>query len=155
MNSSGATVPLTLSRRSLLARAGVAAAGSALALSVGQRAQAARRWCSMDPIVVIDGRLADIFLASDLKLLLTATGPSVIRIALPTGSKGSVILNDLGFGLKGYDIKFMSDSSLVKTSKHTPVAIAAYVPSSDGSLPLQVTFAPRSLDADCFKYCSA
>jgi hypothetical protein len=138
---------ISLSRRSFLTRAGVVAAGSALAVAGVQRAEAARKWCAMDPIVVIDNKLADIFLSSDLKLLLAATGPSVIRVGIPVGSKGTVILNDLGFGLKGYDIKFVTDSTLESTKRHTEVSVKAFVPSKDPTLPLQVTFAPRSLDS--------
>lgn len=137
----------TLNRRSFLTKAGLVAVGSALALGSVERAVAARRWCSMDPIVIIDGRLADIFLSSDIKLLLTATGPSVIRVGLPVGSKGKVLLSDLGFGLKGYDIKFETDSSLVSTKSHTEVSVKAYVPSKDSTLPLKITFAPRSLNS--------
>jgi hypothetical protein len=137
----------TLNRRTLLAKAGIVAAGSAVALAGAERVDAARRWCMMDPVVIIDGRLADVFLSSDIKLLLTASGPSIIRVGLPVGSKGMVLLNDLGFGLRGYDIKFVTDSSLESTTRHTQVSIAAYVPSREDDLPLQVTFAPRSLDS--------
>ncbi len=136
---------IRLNRRSFLTRTGVAAAGTIAAVGFAQNASAARRWCNMDPVVLIDGKLADIFLASDIKLMLTATGPSVIKIGLPSGSKGSVILSDLGFGLKGYDISFHTDSSLESTRNHTQVAISAYVPSSESGLPLKVTFAPRTL----------
>ncbi len=106
MNPVAADNRTKLNRRGFLAKVGVIAAGSALALMGVQQTSAARRWCSMDPIAVIDGRLADIFLASDVRLLLTATGPSIIRVGLPVGSKGTVILSDLGFGLKG-DLRTM------------------------------------------------
>jgi hypothetical protein len=147
MNHDDAQSGIALNRRAFLTRAGIVAAGSLVALKGVGQAEAARSWCSMDPIVSIDGRLADIFLSSDIKLLLTATGPSVLRIGIPVGSKGTVLLKDLGFGLKGYDIKFVTDSSLKSTSTRREVTVAAYVPSRDGSLPLKVTFAPRTLDS--------
>jgi len=138
-------VAIKSSRRAFLSLAGVATAGAVAAIGFAQNTSAARRWCNMDPIVSIDGKLADIFLASDLKLLLTATGPSIIKIGLPSGSTGKVILSDLGFGLKGYSISFHTDLSLKSTTDHTQLAISVYVPSSDPSLPLTVTFAPRTL----------
>lgn len=50
-----------LNRRSFLTRTGVAAAGTIATMRFAQNASAARRWCNMDPVVLIDGKLADIF----------------------------------------------------------------------------------------------
>lgn len=132
-----------ITRRLLLSRAGAVAAGSALAIVGVRGAGASWRWCATDPLVSIDGRLGDIFLASDLSLHATASGPSIIRIAIPRSSTGEVVASDLGFGLKGYDIAFATDASLKATPSHTPISIAVYSPSTDPSLPLKVTFAPR------------
>jgi hypothetical protein len=108
-------------------------------------AEAGIAWCRVDPIVLIDGQLADVFVASTLAMHLKATGPVELVIRIPEGSKGTVVLSDTGFGLKGYRISFVSDSSLKRTATRTPVRVSAFAPSSDSSLPVQVTFAPRSL----------
>lgn len=147
MDSDSAFSVQPLNRRRLLARFGAAALTTVLSLGVVERAEAARRWCVADPVVMIDGQLADIFLSSDLKLQTAATGPSKIRVYLPSSSKGITILSDLGFGLRGYDIKFLEDASLTRTTRNTQIRISVYVPSNDDDLPLTVTFAPRSLDS--------
>lgn len=147
MNPDGSKSSRVVDRRRLLAKSLALGLAASVSLGVTERAQASRRWCSVDPVVLIDGRLADIFLASDVKLQLSATGPSILRISLPESSQGSVILSDTGFGLKGYDIEFVTDSSLKRTAEHTPIRIAALTPSSDSTLPLKVTFAPRTLDS--------
>ncbi|MGI8475997.1 MAG: hypothetical protein ACR2OO_06480 [Thermomicrobiales bacterium] len=134
-----------MNRRGLLRKTGIALAALPLAGLAVHEADAARRWCSTDPLVSIDGQLADIFLSSDIGMHLSATGPAVIEVAMPTGSSGFALLSDLGFGLRGYDIRFVKVASLAKTAGRTSVRISVYCPASDGSLPVKVTFAPRTL----------
>ena len=80
-------------------------------------------------------------------MMTAATGSSVIRVSLPPGSSGYTMLNDLGFGLKGYDVSFVNDPSLVRTRRQTGVKVEVFVPADDDSLPVKVTFAPRSLNS--------
>src|SRR5215213_3634161 len=101
------------------------AAGTAGAVIAGagiEAASAGRAWCRFDPIVMIDGQLADIFIGSMLTMLLSSTGPIKLNISIPNDSKGSVVLMDLGFG-RGYSINFIKTSNLTKTSRKTPVII--------------------------------
>lgn len=117
-----------------------------LGLAVSARpssTEAARGWCLADPVIMVDGQLADVFVSSQLAMLTSATGPIKMVITIPTGSKGSVILTDAGF-LRGYEISFKQSSALKKTKTHTPVQIAVYAPSSK-ALPVTVQFAPRNL----------
>jgi hypothetical protein len=107
------------------------------------RTEAARGWCLADPVVMIDGQLADIFVSSQLAMLTSANGPIKMVITIPKGSRGIVVLTDLGF-LRGYNISFQESTSLKKTKTHTPVVVSVYAPSKK-SLPVTVTFAPRSL----------
>jgi hypothetical protein len=107
-------------------------------------ASAARGWCRADPVIMVDGQLADVFVGSKVEMLLQATGPIKMEIIIPTGSKGAVILTDLGF-LKGYNIVFKQSSSLKRTATHTQVRIRVYAPAKTSSLPVTVTFAPRTL----------
>src|SRR5438132_8832920 len=67
---------------------------------------AARGWCQSDPVIMVDGQLADVFVSSDLAMLLSATGPIQLVIEIPTGSTGSLVLSDLGFG-RGYKVSFV------------------------------------------------
>jgi hypothetical protein len=119
-------------------------AGFVLAGAGIRAASAGRSWCRVDPVVIIDGQLADVFVASDLKMLLNATGPIKMKISIPVGSKAGVVLTDLGFG-KGYDISFVQTSALVRSGGRTPVIVDVYAPAKDSTLPVTVTFAPRAL----------
>ena len=119
-------------------------AGGSLALAAGlgatDVASAGRAWCRVDPVISIDGQLADIYLTSTLSMNLKATGPTKIVITIPSTSTGRVHLVDLGFGLKGYQISFVKSAALTRTKTHTQVQIAAYAPASDSSLPVEVHF---------------
>jgi hypothetical protein len=129
-----------ISRRTFAAMtAGFVLAGAGI-----RAASAGRSWCREDPVVMIDGQLADVFVASDLKMLLSATGPIKMKISMPVGSKGWVVLTDLGF-TKGYDISFVETSALQRSGGRTPVTVDVYAPARDSSLPVTVNFAPRSL----------
>lgn len=132
-----------MSRRAFAAVLG----GAGAALVGGLPARAARRWCAVDPVVIIDGQAADIFLSSYVEMHLATTGPAEIVVMIPVGSTGTVVLSDTGFGLQGYDISFAHSPSLTRVGDHTPVVVAAKVPASDGSLPVRVTFAPRTTDS--------
>ena len=118
-----------------------------LSLAVGApRADAARGWCMADPLIMVDGQLADVFVSSDLTMLLKASGPIQMVITIPTGSKGQVILTDLGF-LRGYKISFVTSSKLTRTSTQTQVQVRVYAPNTGAQLPVKVTFAPRTLSS--------
>ena len=129
------------SRRAMLGFLGLSLVGLGAS---HEPAEAARGWCLADPLILIDGQLADVFVASDPAMLLCASGPIKMIITIPEGSKGSVILTDLGF-LKGYDIAWKRSSNLKRTKTHTQVAVKVYAPNRGKSLPVKVTFAPRYL----------
>jgi hypothetical protein len=105
---------------------------------------AARAWCRTDPVVVIDGTMADVFVSGPLLAPLIVTGPTKMIIIVPEGVKTQMILSDLGF-LHGYDYEFRQSSELQKTRKGVQVRIQVYVPASDSSMPVRVEFSPRVL----------
>ena len=107
-------------------------------------ASAARAWCRTDPIVVIDGTFADVFVSGPLLAPLTVTGPTQLIITVPEGVKTQMILTDLGF-LHGYDYEFRQSSDLKKTRRGVEVRVEVYVPASDDSMPVKVEFSPRLL----------
>lgn len=110
------------------------------------RADAARGWCRVDPIIMVDGQLADVYIGSSLEMLLQATGPIQLEIVLPDGSTGFVILNDVGF-LHGYNVVFTHSSDLTRTTLHTQIQARVYAPAKSSDLPVTVTIAPRALFA--------
>ena len=107
-------------------------------------ASAARAWCRTDPIVVIDGTLADVFVSGPLLAPLKVTGPTKMIVTVPEGVKTQMILQDLGF-LRGYDFKFQESSALQKTAKGIEVQVEVYVPARDNEMPVKVEFSPRLL----------
>jgi len=66
-------------------------------------------------------------------------------ITIPTGSTGPVVLTDPGF-LRGSGMVFNKSSTLIKTTRHTQGKISDYAAAKASSLPVTVTFAPRSLE---------
>jgi hypothetical protein len=129
-----------LSRRALAGRVGAAALALAAApLVMPGGAAAFRTWCRADPVLEIDGELADVFVDSVAKMLLAADGPVRLEIALPPGVTGRVLLSDAGFG-RGYDIE-------VAEGNRPALRIAVFAPAGGAALPVVVTFAPRSLSA--------
>lgn len=95
---------------------------------------------------MVDGQLADVFVGSSVTMLLKATGPIRMEIYIPYGSTGKVVLTDLGFG-HGYKIVFKQSSTLKRTATHTQLKIRVYAPATTSSLPVTVTFAPRSTNS--------
>jgi hypothetical protein len=107
-------------------------------------AQAGIGWCKTDPIVLIDGQIADIFVSAPLDAPLRVTGPTVIVVTLPVGVVGAVVLTDLGFG-RGEQVSFNSSHALRVTADGIQVRIAVYVPATTHDMPVRVEFAPRLL----------
>ena len=107
-------------------------------------ASAARAWCRTDPIVVLDGTLADVFVSGPVLAPLKVTGPTKLIVTVPEGVKAHLILTDLGF-LRGYDFKFKHSSELQKTDEGIQVRVEVYVPARDSKMPINVEFSPRVL----------
>lgn len=105
---------------------------------------AARAWCKTDPIVLIDGELADILVSSSLLAPLKVTGPTQIVVTVPEGVSTLLVLADLGFG-RGQVVTFQQSPELKVTDAGIQVQIAVFVPSRDNKLPVAVEFAPRLL----------
>ena len=101
-------------------------------------------WCKSDPVVQIDGQLADIFVSAPLDAPLKVTGPTEIVVTLPVGVDAAVVLTDLGFG-HGEHVTFVTSRALRVTAKGIQVRIAVYVPATDSAMPVMVEFAPRVL----------
>jgi hypothetical protein len=126
-------------------RFGAAIALVALAVLVlASPASAGRAWCAADPVAVVDGKLADVRIASSLDAFIEVTGPNRLVLTVPEGVNGWFLLSDLGFG-RGYDLQVKHSSDLQKTWRGTEVMVEVYVPAKDDSLPVTATFSPRVL----------
>lgn len=131
----------TLGRRSLLLSAtSLAAAG--LAGSVIP-SQAGRGWCRTDPLILIDGELADIFCTAPLEMLLLATGPTEIVVTVPKGVKLHLVLGGIGFG-RGEKVRFKTSKKLKKKNGKIDVEVKAFMPAKK-DMPVGLEFAPRLL----------
>jgi hypothetical protein len=110
----------------------------------GPTAEAGKGWCRVDPVVIIDGQIADIFVGSTLSALTSTTGPISIVVTVPEETSTTHVISDLGF-LRGYDFQFATSPDLQKNADGIPVQIGVYVPASTDQLPVTVYFAPRLL----------
>jgi hypothetical protein len=108
-------------------------------------ASAGRAWCRTDPLLLIDGQIADVFVLGPLTAPLQVTGPTRINIYVPQDAGLIVAVPDLGF-LKGVDMQIIRTPALQKTaSGRIPLRIEVYVPARDTNMPVAVEFAPRIL----------
>ena len=99
-------------------------------------------WCRSDPVLQIEGALADIFVSIPASDVPEVTGPTQFVITTPVGVKKAVLLTSPGFRY-GETVTFQESHALKMNSKGIQLRIAAYVPSMDGTTPVLVEFAPR------------
>ena len=119
-----------------LALAAVLLAGTA------PRAEAFRQWCRTDPVILVGGQVADVFVAIPLDAVPRVTGPTRFVITVPQGVEASLVLAGAGFGY-GEEVEFRSSPALRVTATSLEVRVAAYVPVGGDATPVLVEFAPR------------
>jgi hypothetical protein len=133
--------------RSALGRRAFAAGlvGGGLAAAAGVRqAAAGRAWCRIDPVVIIGGELADVFVSAPLLSILKVNGPNEMVVTVPKGVPAHVVVPDLvGFGY-GTDFRFAESSNLRQTDEGIEVKVEVYVPARS-DIPVRAEFAPRLL----------
>ena len=118
--------------------------GALLGARVGlldRPALAGRGWCRSDPVVLIDGVLADVFTSGPLDALLTVTGPTQIVITTPQDVTISLAIPGLGFG-RGERVTFQRSKKLKSTNEGIELKIAVFVPAKK-DFEVTVDFAPR------------
>jgi len=99
-------------------------------------------YCKVDPVLVIDGRVADIFVGVPFSDLGKVTGPTEYVVSTPVGVDGDLALTALGFG-HGEIVYYEETPSLNVTSEGIEVRIKVRVPASSDAMPVLVEFAPR------------
>ena len=112
---------------------------------VGAPAGASIRICRADPVVLIDGQIADILLSSYAGMKDAASGPAKVVVTVPSGVRAELVATDLGFGGHGYEVRFAHSDRLRVTEHRLEVRVEVYAPASDGSLPVWVEFTPRGV----------
>lgn len=122
---------------------GAMAAATAALAHTATPAAAGRGWCRSDPLILIDGELADIFCTAPLSMLLQATGPTKIVVTVPKGVKTHLVLGGIGFG-RGEKTTFKKSKRLKKKGGKIDVEIKAMMPAKN-DLPVGLEFAPRLL----------
>lgn len=117
--------------------------GAAALLAGNRSTRAARGWCRSDPLIIIDGYLADIFCTAPLAALLKVSGPTEIVVSVPVGVPTTLLLAGPGFG-RGEKVRFEQLVKLQQTASSIPVTIAVRVPAKE-DFPIGVEFAPHIL----------
>lgn len=88
----------------------IALATSGLAWTV-RSATAIRGWCRSDPLILIDGHLADIVCDAPLEALFKVNGPTQIVVTVPHGVQANLVLAGPGFG-RGEQVSFANSDLL-------------------------------------------
>jgi hypothetical protein len=105
-------------------------------------ASASVGWCRSDPLIMVDGTIADVFVSAPLDALLKVTGPTQIVISTPAEVDAVLILSTLGFG-RGEIVAFEQSRRLKVTDEGIELQIQVFVPATDDQMPVLVEFAPR------------
>ena len=103
-------------------------------------------WCRTDPVVVIDGQIADIFVSARFDDLTKVTGPTEIVVATPVGIDGQLAIATIGFGY-GEKVTFQESPSLQVTTEGIELRIKFRVPARSDAMPIRVEFAPHLVGA--------
>lgn len=118
-----------LSRRLLLRTAAVGTAGLALA-GRSDGALAGRVWCRVEPLIRVNGRLVDLWVAGEDGTLAASTGPIQMTCYVPVGAAVEYLSADDGFGF-GYAFGFAEDASLKITQRgNTRIRVETFAPAS-------------------------
>ncbi|MDP9369255.1 MAG: hypothetical protein M3Q03_13435 [Chloroflexota bacterium] len=110
-----------------------------------QSASASVRWCRTDPVVTIDGRVADIFVSAPLSAPLKVNGATEIVVTVPVGVSAELVLAGPGFG-RGEEVRFAESGALRNGPGGIEVDITVYVPARDDAMPVRVEFADRLVE---------
>jgi hypothetical protein len=108
-------------------------------------ASASVGWCRADPVIMVEGDIADIFVSAPLDALLKVTGPTQIVVSTPAGVDAFLIASTLGFG-RGEIVEFEQSRRLKVSDGGIELQIEVFVPATDDELPVLVEFVPRLLD---------
>jgi hypothetical protein len=78
-------------------------------LLLASPAAAGRSWCARDPIVVLNGRTVQVWVAIPEEYVPLVNGPIEVQFQTPAGMTRSVALTDEGFNGHGEVVSFSED----------------------------------------------
>jgi hypothetical protein len=113
---------------------------SALA-SGGRGADASRGWCRMDPVLLIDGWPAQVFVAVRLDDLPKVSGATEIAVTTPASIGALHLASTVDFGY-GEVVTTAQSALLAVTAQGIEVRVGIHVPATD-AVPVRVSFVPR------------
>ena len=99
-------------------------------------------WCRDDPVVVVDGQIANLYVSARFEDLPEVTGPTDIVISTPVGVDVALAVEGPGFGY-GEHVSFVESQSLQVTTEGIEVRIKVRVPARSDTMPIRVEFAPQ------------
>src|SRR5215203_4765375 len=67
-------------------------------------------WCRSDPVIMVNGNIADMFVSAPADALLVVTGPTQIVVTTPPDVDAVLIVSTLGFG-RGEIVEFEQSRS--------------------------------------------
>ncbi len=105
---------------------------------------AARTWCRTDPVVSIDGQIADIIVMASVDDLPKITGATQVVVVVPIAVNTRLVATDPGFGFSEV-VSFKQSDQLLLTSSLLPVTVRVYVPATSSTVPIKVNFNPRGI----------
>ena len=131
-------------RRRFITALGAPALALPAALKMHE-ADAIVSWCRSDPLFQVDDNLVDVTVASDIAMLIQASGPVRLVLTVPSTSSVTLLFADRGFGY-GYDISYETSPSFGKSSKGPRISAAVYAPATRDVLPVRVYYSTLTLD---------
>jgi hypothetical protein len=90
-------------------------------------AEGSKGWCRSDPLILIEGVIADIFCTAPLTAPLLVTGPTEIVVSVPVGVQPALVLAGAGFG-RGEIVRFEERNRLQQSAEGLEVEVEVYVP---------------------------
>ena len=106
-------------------------------------------WCRADPVVRLDGTLADITISVPLEYTSMVNGPLHFEIQTPKSTSRQVVVSDAGYNLHGSEVIF-TDGGGVTKDKQIPTGISVRVPIDESRLapgevvPVELTVIPEN-----------
>lgn len=99
-------------------------------------------WCRDDPLVVVDGQIANIYVSAHFEDLSKVTGATEVIVSTPVGVDLALAVAGPGFGY-GEHVSFVESRSLKVTPEGIEVWIKVRVPAHSDAMPIRVEFAPK------------
>jgi hypothetical protein len=112
----------------------------ALALTA-HSAAASVAWCRSDPVLLVGGTLADVFVSIPVDAVPKVTGPTEFVVTTPLDVSVDLAVAGAGFGY-GETVSFEQSKKLKATSAGIELLIEVYLPATEDH-PVAVEFAPR------------